>query len=322
MKQSRSLSSFTRRHGAQVSFVVAAIGLLASGHRASATAQGPDACTVTSKLMRTSCKHEKKDDFWRTRAICQNLPTPLEREACMQQAARELHDALEECDDVFEARQDVCQLLGGGIYAPAIDPANFVAHVANPYMPLVPGTTTIFESQGNGSLEHIEVTVTHNTRVILGVTCTEVHDVGAVDGEINEDTLDWFAQDLAGNVWYFGENSKSIEADLVVSLEGSWEAGVDGAKPGIIMRAQPEIGLLYRQEFALGDAEDVARLIGVGLDVTVPFGAFHNCWQTEEFAALEPDVFEQKFYAPGIGVIRELDPESGEVVDLIDVQHN
>jgi hypothetical protein len=272
--------------------------------------------------MRTSCKHEKKDDYWRTRAICQNLSTPLEREACMQQAARELHDALEECDAVFEARQDVCQLLGGGSYDPVIDPANFVAHITNPYMPLVPGTTTIFEGQTKSGVEHIEVTVTHNTRVILGVTCTEVHDVGAVDGEINEDTLDWFAQDLAGNVWYFGENSKSIEEDLVVSLEGSWQAGEDGAKPGIIMRAQPELGLLYRQEFALGDAEDVARLIGIGLDITVPFGAFSQCWQTEEFAALEPDVFEQKFYAPGIGVIRELDLESGEVLDLVDVLHN
>ena len=141
--------------------------------------------------------------------------------------------------------------------------------------------------------------MTHNTKVILGVTCIEVHDTVMVDGELTEDTLDWFAQDSAGNVWYFGENSKELEDGLVVSLEGSWMAGVDGAKPGIVMKASPAVGDFYRQEFSLENAEDLAEVVSLNESVTVPAGTFNNCLETEETSPLEPDALEHKFYSAG-----------------------
>src|SRR5262249_41414501 len=153
----------------------------------------------------------------------------------------------------------------------------------------------VYEGPTAKGLEHVEFQVTHNTRVILGVTCTEIHDTSTVAGALSEDTLDWFAQDTAGNVWYFGENSETVEGGRVVSVEGSWIAGVDGAEPGIVMRAQPNPGTLYRQEFALGTAEDVARIVETGVSLVVPFGPFMNCWKTEDFSSLEPDVVENKF---------------------------
>jgi hypothetical protein len=122
--------------------------------------------------------------------------------------------------------------------------------------------------------------VTHNTKEILGVTCVEVRDIVTVGGVVKEDTLDWFAQDTAGNVWYFEENSKEIQDGLAVSLEGSWTAGIDGAKPGIIMKAYPAVGDFYRQEFALGTAEDVAEVLSPTETVTVPAappGGFAHC---------------------------------------------
>jgi hypothetical protein len=156
----------------------------------------------------------------------------------------------------------------------------------------------------------------------MGVTCTEVHDTSTINGELSEDTRDWFAQDNLGNVWYFGENSQSIEHGLVVSLEGSWTAGEDGALPGIVMRAQPAIGALYRQEFALGTAEDVASVQSTAESITVPYGSFTNCWKTEDFSPMEPDVIENKFFAPGIGSIREVDLDSGDYIELIDITNN
>src|SRR6185369_9184112 len=117
--------------------------------------------------------------------------------------------------------------------------------------PLVPGTTFVYEGQTADGFGHDEFAVTHNTKVILGVTCVEVHDVATLDGDVVEDTLDWFAQDNAGNVWYFGENSKQLEDGLVVGVEGSWTAGIDGAKPGIVMEAAPAVGDVYRQEFSV-----------------------------------------------------------------------
>jgi hypothetical protein len=231
-------------------------------------------------------------------------------------------DALQTCKDQHEAQQTVCGRLGGGPYDPVIDPADFVnsTTINNPYFPLTPGTTFIYEGQTAQGLEHEEFFVTNNTKVILGVTCIEVRDTVRVNGELIEDTLDWFAQDNDGNVWYFGENSKEIAGGLIVSLEGSWTAGVEGAKPGIIMKASPAIGDFYRQEFALATAEDMAEVLSLTESVTVPYGGpFNNCLKTQELTPMEPDVLENKLYCPNIGNVLTIDLASGERVELIQI---
>jgi hypothetical protein len=204
--------------------------------------------------MLDSCKAAADSDYWQAIATCNNLPTQPEREACGQQAEQNRTTGLEECNAQFNAREEICGMLGEAPYNPIIDPLNFPTStkITNQYFPLKPGTTYIYEGTTEKGNEHIEVKVTNETKVILGVTCVVVRDTVTVDGELVEDTIDWYAQDQFGNVWYFGENSLSYEDGLIVSLEGSWMAGVDGAKPGIIMGASPQVGDLYRQEFAVG----------------------------------------------------------------------
>jgi hypothetical protein len=201
-------------------------------------------------------------------------------------------------------------------YDPSIDPADFSSGAANPLWPLVPGTQYVYEGSG----ERVEVTVTSETRQILGVTCIVVHDVVTVDGEVTEDTYDWYAPDNAGNVWYFGEDTKEYEGGRVVSTEGSWEAGIDGAKPGIVMHATPPaIGSPYRQEYYACQAEDMAEVVGLSQSVTVPYGNFNDCLQTREFTPLEPDVNEHKYYAPGVGLVLEVSIGSGDRTELVEV---
>jgi hypothetical protein len=219
----------------------------------------------------------------------------------------------------FCVRLATCVRLGPAPYGPAIDPANFVATVDNPYWPLIPGTTFIYEGQTADGLEHNEVFVTHNTKVILGVPCTEVLDTVKLNGALTEQTLDWYAQDKDGNVWYFGGNSEVLDGGLVVDLGGSFTAGVDGAQPGIIMKAHPAIGDFYRQEFDLANAEDLAEVLSLTESVTVPAGSFPNCVETKETEALDPTALEHKFYAAGKGMVLDVDLVTGENLQLLQI---
>jgi len=203
-------------------------------------------------------------------------------------------------------------------YNPIIDPANFVAGVTNPYFPLTPGTVWTYEGETEDGTETITVTVTDQTKTILGVVCIVVNDVVSIDGDTVEITDDWYVQDIDGNVWYFGEDSQEIEDGEVVSTEGSWEAGVDGAKPGIVMLAKPILGIPYRQEYFFNEAEDWGKVIELGLTVETPFGTFNDCIKTQDWDALEPEVVEFKYYAPGIGVIKEKEEDTS--IELIDFQ--
>ncbi len=206
-------------------------------------------------------------------------------------------------------------------YAPEIDPANFVARIDNRYFPLQPGTTFRYEGTSEDEQERNDVTVTAETKTILGVRCVVVHDTVMVAGELVEDTLDWYAQDKDGNVWYFGEDSKSYEDGKVVSTEGSWEAGVDGAQPGIIMPAEPKVGDEYRQEYLAGEAEDMAAVLDLGGSVTVSYGTFDNVLVTKEWTPLEPDVVEHKTFAPGVGMIlAESVQGEHERLELVDIE--
>jgi hypothetical protein len=206
-------------------------------------------------------------------------------------------------------------------YNPTTDPANFVTTIDNQYFPLTPGTTFIYEGQTAEGTERTEVYVSHRTKKILGVTCVEVADDVSVDGTLVEATLDWYAQDKDGNVWYFGEDSKEYENVQVVSTAGSWQAGVDGAKPGITMEANPKIGDSYRQEYYKGEAEDMAEVLSLNESVSVPYGSLNNCLKTKDFTSLEPGVVENKYYAPGVGVVLTIMVEGrSERSELVDIE--
>ena len=216
-------------------------------------------------------------------------------------------------------------------YNPVIDPANFVGVIDNPYLPLTPGTTFVYEAETEDGLARDVIFVTHETKEILGVTCTVVQDTETVydevtpAGRVEEDTEDWFAQDVDGNVWYFGEFTTAYEYDdqgnqTGTSHEGSWEAGVEGALPGIVMQADPQPGKSYRQEYFEGEAEDMAKVLRLNASVSVPYGDFDDCLVTKEWTPLELGHVEQKFYAPEVGLVLVLEHHGKIVrVELVDV---
>jgi hypothetical protein len=202
---------------------------------------------------------------------------------------------------------------------PVFDPNNFANQaINNPLFPLVPGTTFVYSGPTPDGQDTLEITVSHRTKTILGVKTLEVDEIDQVDGDLVEFSVNWFAQDKLGNVWYFGEASKLYENGRVVSTEGSWEGGLDGAKPGIVMEARPRVGDIYAQEDAPGVAQDMAKVLSVTTTVSVPFGTFRNCLKTREFSPLEPGVNEFKFYAPGVGLILEIDND-GNRLELVGI---
>ena len=277
-------------------------------------------CHQTAQAALTSCRAAAESDYWVALGKCDNLSDPAARQSCRNQAQTDLNDARQSCDQQDDVRLAACQRFGPAPYDPVIDPSNFVARVDNPYFPLTPGTTFVYEGQTQQGFEHDEFAVTHRTRVILGVTCVEVHDTVKTNGQLTEDTLDWFAQDRDGNVWYFGENTHELEDGLITTIEGTFMAGVNGDKPGIIMKAHPAIGDFYRQEFSLNNAEDFAETVNLSQTVHVPAGTFHNCLKSKETTPLEPDLLEYKFYAPGVGNVLTIDARTGDREELVRIR--
>lgn len=191
-------------------------------------------------------------------------------------------------------------------YKPSIDPAKFKdasgapRPIDHPLYPLIPGT----EFKYLEGTDVVTVVVSSETKVILGVTAVVVHDTHrTASGDVVEDTLDWFAQDEQGNVWYFGEDTKEYENGVVSSTEGSWEAGVDGAQPGIVMLATPKVGDSYRQEYYACEAEDEATVISTNAAISAPLGDFTGCLETYDFSGFDPRLDELKFYCPGVGLV-------------------
>jgi hypothetical protein len=199
-------------------------------------------------------------------------------------------------------------------------PTSWAPAVANPFFLLVPGTRAEFEGQTAEGTETVVVEVLSDTRVVNGVTATVVKDQVFLDGELIEDTVDWFAEDADGNVWYLGEYSQELENGQVVSTEGSWEWGVDGALPGIIMWRDPSahVGEEYRQEYYEEEAEDWGKVVALDQTVEVPFGTYTGCVQIEEWNGLEEGGHEHKYYAPDVGVVLEVGgSERLELVGLV-----
>jgi hypothetical protein len=193
-----------------------------------------------------------------------------------------------------------------GHYAPKIDPANFVSRVDNPLWPLKPGTGFHYEGTRGKTPQRDDEVVTHRTIRIIGITCTVVRDTVSEGGKPVERTFDFYAQDRQGNVWYIGEDSYELQHGKFVKASDSWRSGVDGAKPGIIMPAHPQVGDNYRQEYyPPGEALDEAHVLGFRKAPRVPYRTFRRALVTSEFSPLEPQT-EEKYYVPGVGEILEL----------------
>ena len=188
-----------------------------------------------------------------------------------------------------------------------IRPSDFVAKVDNPRFPLKPGSRWHYRGVDSGGHFTDKMHVTHRTKRILGVRTTVVRDLVFKHGKPREVTSDWYAQDHHGNVWYFGENTKELNRHgNITSREGSWKAGRDGARPGVLFPGHPRVGLTARQEFYKGHAEDHFKILDRHASVSVPFVSSDNSVKTKEWTPLEPGVVEHKFYVRGVGDVKEV----------------
>ena len=298
-------------------------------------------CTATANLQWNACRSEVRDDYFTAKAICTNLGDDQEREECLGEALEEREEADGLCGEQRAARRELCEALGEDRYEPDFDPANYDADFRNlthpnPWFPLGIGNRKVFESED----ETTTIQVLDKTKRIEGVTCIVVNDVVSVGGVPLEDTDDWFAQRKDGNVVYCGESVQDFETFAgddpmepeLVSCEGSFKAGRDGAKPGTLFPGAPEVGQVFRQEWSAGDAEDAAMVIstsyGYGtdpdLDAFVPrelaelLCSGHDCVVLAELSPIEPGVVERKYFAPGIGGFLEVKPDDGEISQLVE----
>ncbi len=328
-----------KRRGFSCSLVVLTVFLgLFSVEKSWADEKGFDQegryCSKTAYAALNACRNELKDDYWITVGNCNNLGEREDQRTCLEDAKGEWRDARPECRAQLEARLGICEELGEEQYDPDFEGVTFVDPASDPnqYFPLVPGNTWTYEGETEDGLEIIVVNVTDMTKLIeypvgsgQDIVCTVVQDVVTLDGVVVEDTFDWYAQDLDGNVWYMGEIAKNYEDGELADVEGSWKAGQDSAKPGIVMFADPDPDQVqfYRQEFALGNAEDMGALesrdkvvVTILDDNRVMFSFDDDVLVTRDFTPIEPDAYELKYYAPGIGLVLEENPDSGELLKL------
>ncbi len=293
-------------------------------------AVGP--CSSAAVSMARACAVDLIDNAFEQRAFCADTADDGERGDCLAEVDGELEESEEECDAIFEARLDLCSSLGDAAHDPAFGPmfmSNFVNPrniggivPPNPWFPLVVGNRWTYEGDG----ETIVVEVRDEVKLIDGIPCIVVNDIVTEDGVLIEDTDDWYAQDLDGNVWYCGEialNYESFDGDdpeepELVDIDGSWKAGRDGAEPGVLLPFAPVPGDVIRQEVLYGEAEDAVEIDSITATETAPGGGCAgDCLKTTDFTPLEPDTLESKYYAPGLGLIVEVDEETGDRVELM-----
>jgi hypothetical protein len=294
-------------------------------------------CTATAKAIFRACGYDLQDDYWIAVAFCINISDNAKRELCYADAKASRHESNQLCQEQMTGRLDACKALGEGRYDPDFSPALFeddFAHLTNPnpYFPL--GIGNYWEYHGGTEINTVEIV--NETKLIAGVRCIVARDIVMDKGRLKEETDDWYAQAKDGNVWYFGEEVKNYESfkgdkprrPELVNNDGSFKAGREGSKPGIIFRAAPTPGEVYIEEFSLGNAEDVTEILSTTyefgkdpeLDQSVPQQLAEllcagDCVVTRNFSLLEPGIFARKYYARGIGVFLEV--EEGEVVQLV-----
>ncbi len=287
-------------------------------------------CAASAHTQRLACEFDLRDDFFTSSAQC--LDAVNQDPVCFSDAEAEFDEGLEECSDVLEARLDLCESLDDATHDPEfgpdfvasfVDPLQIGVTIApNPWFALVSGNLWVYEGDG----ETIEVEVTGDTKLIDGITCIVVIDTATEDGVVVETTNDWYAQDVDGNVWYCGEISENFEEfdgdetsdPELVDIDGSWKAGRDGSEAGVLLPFDPQVGDIFRQEFAQTDAEDAIEILAVDATETAAGGSCAGtCLMTRDFTPLESDVEENKFYLPGTGLIVEVDLETGDRVELV-----
>jgi hypothetical protein len=316
--------------------VIAALttGLLAAGGVTSEAGY----CTATARNLFTACVNEVQDDHWVATAICTNVSDKTERVDCYDEAKESRAESRRLCKEQLKWRRQACKSLGRALRSRRRP--GFVRdrlHESAAPERLLPARGRHFWEYRGGN-EVNTVAVLNETKLIEGVTCVVVNDLVYQDGDLVEDTDDWFAQAADENVWYFGEEVKDFESfdgdnprkPELVSMDGSFKAGRDGDKPGIIFRASPVVGEAYLEEFSLGNAEDVTEILSTTysfgsdpeLDTYVPQGLAEllctgDCVVTRNFSLLEPGVVALKYYAAEIGFFLEVQPDDGEILQLV-----
>jgi len=322
-----------------LSFMLGAGPRLASGDDDDNGGGSRSACSATATALFKACKASVTDDSFVKKAICVNISDATERAECVAELRSERTEGNKLCQEQRDGRRDACNSLGEGRYDPDFDPALFdnpknPTH-PNPYFPMTVGNR--WEYRGGNEVNTVEVV--NETKLISGVTCLVFRDQVFKDGDLAEDTDDWFCQAKDGNVWYFGEEVKDFDSfdgddprkPELVKIDGSFKAGRDGDKPGIIFQASPTVGQTYLEEFSLGNAEDVTEVLSTTytfgtnaeLDQFVPqqlaerFCSAGDCVVTKNFSLLEPGDFARKYYARGIGVFLEVKPDTGIDVQLV-----
>lgn len=208
-------------------------------------------------------------------------------------------------------------------YQPDVSAARFPNStlMTNVYFPAAAGKKYTYEGETADGHELVEEQRLPETRIVQGIECIVVNFKAYLNGVLIEEAYDWYAQDVDGTVWYFGEEVDNYNTDGTLrDHAGSWEAGIDGAKAGMIMPANPTLGMGYREEYYFNEAEDEAEITGTNLHIPIPFGDFSNCIETRNWTELEPDLVENKYYAPGIGLVKEINPADNEEIILISIQ--
>ncbi len=296
----------------------------------------PTACERSAEKMAYACHFGAADDFFETSAKCKHIDDAVDRAGCNEEANADRRDGNEECREVRHARLDACELLDERRYGPDpladsgsfIDPDDIPSlYPPNPYVSLQAGHTFVL-SADDGE-ETVVVYTTDEVREILGVACRVIVDIaletsiedGEVEYEAVEVTDDWMAQRMNGDVVYCGEVARNYEDGVLRDLDGSFEAGRDYAKSGVLFLNDPVWGLAHRQEFALGEAEDIVQYLDLATAPTPAEGGDNPafpcrpdlCVKATEFAPLEPDSSEYKYYLPGTGFVLAVELEDGEL---------
>jgi uncharacterized membrane protein YkoI len=225
--------------------------------------------------------------------------------------------------DISAIQQQTTAKIESVNYTPQINPQDFSSDLTNKYFNMPIGKKLIYEGMTEDGLERIEVYSMDKTKTVMGVETRVIWDRVWLNDELIEDTYDWYAQDKDGNVWYFGEDTAEMIDGKIINHNGAWEAGIDGALPGIIQPANPEIGKTYQTEYYKGKAEDRIDILALDETVTVPYKTLSNCQKTKDYTPLDSGVFENKYDCPEVGfVVLEIAVENGERIELISVDYN
>jgi hypothetical protein len=192
-----------------------------------------------------------------------------------------------------------------------VGPGRFTSTIDNPFLPLRPGTRWVYAIAGPDGAVRRAVEVTSDTRLVRGVPCVVVRDTVSAEQQVVADTVDWYAQDVAGNVWSFGAQARQFRAGKVVGTAGSWEAGVRGAEPGVVMKADPRLGDSYPEASDNGPAEHMAQVVSLNQEVMVPFGFLTGVRVIKSYPPPRPGIVEHRFYARGVGLVLSVTVEGG-----------